>query len=196
MCTKQSNKNKTPSRESKHLHLQKMNFWEAGPKGVHCSTLNAGLGHEQGKWKDKACKEEMKRGWGDGIWPCWFAVLPSWVNHNSRPGGRDPDRWTQYTHSVCSGCKHFSVSYKALLCFSKRAISIWENAKILQWPFNLCILTFCNNYSPWSRDKPYPTHTNQFIILQTKPQIQGLRTPGIMQYNLSSSNFYPEFANL
>lgn len=195
MCTKQSNKNKTPSRESKHLNLQKRNFWEAGPKGVHCSILSAGFGHVQEKGKRKHARKRCKGG-GEMESDCWFAVFPSWVNHNSRPGGRDPGCWTQYTHSICSGRKHFSVSYKALLCFSKRAISIWENAKILQWPFNLCILTFCNNYSPWSKDKPYPTHTNQFITLQTKLQIRGLRTPGIMQYNLSSSNFHPEFANL
>lgn len=30
--TKKSNKNKTPSRECKHLHLQTMDFWEAAPR--------------------------------------------------------------------------------------------------------------------------------------------------------------------
>lgn len=57
VCTKQRNKNKTPSRESKHLHLQKTNFWEAGPKGVHCSILNAGLGHVQEKGKRKHARK-------------------------------------------------------------------------------------------------------------------------------------------
>lgn len=52
-CTGQSNKNKTPSRESKHRHLQTTSFWEAGPKGVHYSILSARLGHVQEKGRRK-----------------------------------------------------------------------------------------------------------------------------------------------
>lgn len=159
-CIKQSNKNKTHSQESKHLHLQTTNFWEAGPKGEHYSILRARLGHVQEKgtrkhaskrWKGRG-REGRREGRRDGIWLYWFPVLPNWVKHNSRPEGHDPGCWTQYTHSICSRCKHFSVSYKAVLCFSKRVISIWKNAKILHWPFNLCILTFYNNSTPLTQE--------------------------------------------
>lgn len=135
-----------PFQRKQTLTLTDNEFLGSRPQGVHCSILSARLCCVLEKETRKhTSKSKMKKEGGPEGSDYWFPVLLGWVNHNSRPGGRDPGCWTQYTHSTCSGCKHFCVSYKAVLCFSKRAISIWENAKILQWPFNLCILTFYNN---------------------------------------------------
>lgn len=135
-------------------------FLGSSPQGVHYLILSARLGCVR---EERTRKHTSKEGWrsggaGVGIHAVGSPVLLSWVNRNSRPGGRDPGCWTQHTPSICSGCKHVSVSYKAVLCFSKRARSIWENAKIWQWPFNLCTLTFCNNSTLLTWDKPYPSH--------------------------------------